>query len=576
MKRIQKMREKYGEKTVSSVVFVVMLLIIDAILIWKAKYGYGANDESFYLTTAHRLLKGDSLLSQEWHLSQMSSLMIYPFMKLYLALVGTTEGILLSFRWIYITVKTIAAIILYLLLRKKYNYYAMAAVAVFMLFTPYNLLQICYNSMGLMGLLLAGVLLITTNYEGKLWRLQTVCAGLALAAAVLCCPYLVFVYVLLLVGCITLRCRKQEKRYVQTALYVTVGCAILAAAFCVFVLSRAGITEILENLPEMMKDPEHPIRGVLESLVKLAIDMAKYFPVSTTVFAAELVLITADGLWTRRKYNKKGLTYEHIYYYLSGLGAAITLVLLIKQTVFYYNLITMPLVYLGVLLIYVYCWNGRWGEVEKGPMIIGLFGVCYGTLLSMSSNNGLTIASSGMAVSAFAAILLMGADAEQRKHKGSTISSILVLCVMFGALTYSVTHNVFWEEEMSSLTVTIEEGPLKNVVTSEEHALEYYHTIEDLKWFKDKEEKNFAYFSEKPYTYLYVDMPYGTHSGFSGNFETHQALDIPYFKLHPEKIPGYIYVEKQYISDADVRNAAEAYGYTVTELLYGYALEKEM
>lgn len=575
MKLMESIRNKHGEKKVSAVIFLFVMLVIECILIWKAKYGYGGNDESFYLTTAHRLAKGDSLLSQEWHLAQMSSLLIYPFMKLYLAFAGTTEGILLSFRYIYILVKTVAAVAMYVLLQKKYRYYAIAAVAAFMLFTPYNLLQICYNSMGLMGLLFAGVLLITTNCEGKYWKLRIICAGLSLAAAVLCCPYLVFVYVLIVAGCIVLRCWKKDICYTETALYITLGCAILAVTFFAFVLSRAGISEILENLPEMMKDPAHPVRGVADSLLKLVVSMAQFFPVSTILFVAEVMLITTDGLWTRRKYHRKGLTYERIYYYLSGFGVIVTLVLLIQQTVFYYNLIMVPMVYMGALLIYTYCWNGRLKEMEKGPMIIWAFGVIYGTLLSMSSDNGLTIASSGMAVATFAAILLMGADTKQSKQKSRTICSVIVLTVLFGALVYSVTHNAFWEEDVASLDVTIEEGPLKNVVTSEKHAEEYYNTIEDLKWFKNKEEGNFVYFSEKPYTYLYVDMPYGTHSGSSGDFVTHYTLDIPYFELHPEKVPNYIYIEKQYIAGEDVSCAAENYGYKLTELKCGYVLEKE-
>ena len=575
MKSMEKIQDKYGEKKVSTLIFLVVMLAIELVLIWKAKYGYGGNDESFYLTTAHRLAKGDSLLSQEWHLAQMSSLLIYPFMKVYLAFVGTTEGILLSFRYIYIFVKTMVAIAMYVLLRKKYGYYAIVTAAAYMLFTPYNLLQICYNSMGLTGLLFAGVLLITMNYEGRYWKLQAVCAGVSLAAAVLCCPYLVLIYVLMMAGCIVLRCMKKDTRYTKIALCVTLGCGILAVIFFAFVLLRAGVDEILANLPEMMKDPAHPVRGVMDSLKKLASGMAYFFPASTILFWIDMILITADGLWTGLKHHRKGLTYEHVYYYLGGLGAIVTLVMLIKQTVFYYNLIMAPMVYVGALLIYAYCWNGRFKEMKKGPMIIWAFGMIYGALLSMSSDNGLTIASSGMAVATFATILLIGADAKLRQKKNQTVFSMIVLGVLIGSVLYSVTHNAFWEDGVASLDVTIEAGPLKNVVTSEEHAQEYYRTIEDLKWFKNKEEGNFVYFSEKPYTYLYVDMPYGTHSGSSGDFVTHYTMDTAYFALHPEKVPDYIYVEKQYATDVEVSEAAEAYGYTVTELEWGFALEKE-
>lgn len=137
-----------------------------------------------------------------------------------------------------------------------------------------------------------------------------------------------------------------------------------------------------------------------------------------------------------------------------------------------------------------------------------------------------------------------------------------------------MTHHAYWEDSVAELNVKVNRGPLKGVITSEEHAQEYYNTIDDLEWFKQKEPGNFVYFSEKPYTYLYMDMSYGTHSGSSGDFNTHCMLDIAYFKLHPEKIPDYIYVEKKYVESAEVYEASKDYGYSVKELQYGYALEK--
>ena len=170
--------------------FVAMMIAVELLLLWKVRYGYGGNDESFYLTTAHRLTKGDSLLSQEWHLAQMSSFIVYPFMKIYLMFYGTTKGILLNFRLIFLAVKSVIAVAMFILLKKRYQYSAVFAVMVFMLFTPYNLLQLCYNSMGLIFLLLSGVLLISCEIKGTYWKTKLILSGVSLAVAVLNCPYL--------------------------------------------------------------------------------------------------------------------------------------------------------------------------------------------------------------------------------------------------------------------------------------------------------------------------------------------------------------------------------------------------
>ena len=90
MEQLKKNLWKYRQV----IVWGICMLLAEGLLIWKARYGFGSEDEPFYLTIAHRLVKGDGLISEEWHLSQLSAVLLYPIMKLYLAVAGTTEGIL--------------------------------------------------------------------------------------------------------------------------------------------------------------------------------------------------------------------------------------------------------------------------------------------------------------------------------------------------------------------------------------------------------------------------------------------------------------------------------------------------
>ncbi len=72
-----------------------------ALLIYRATYGYSFNDEPFIITVAQRLYMGDSLIFDEWHLSQsFSPLVLLPY-TVYFKALGTTEGKLLAFRIIY-------------------------------------------------------------------------------------------------------------------------------------------------------------------------------------------------------------------------------------------------------------------------------------------------------------------------------------------------------------------------------------------------------------------------------------------------------------------------------------------
>ncbi len=70
-------------------------------LLWKCQYGYANIDEAFYLTIPYRMIQGDGLILHEWHLSQLSGLLLYPAVSLYLLIIGGTEGILFHFRILF-------------------------------------------------------------------------------------------------------------------------------------------------------------------------------------------------------------------------------------------------------------------------------------------------------------------------------------------------------------------------------------------------------------------------------------------------------------------------------------------
>jgi len=65
-------------RRLSQILFYCLLFLLSAILVfWKCRYGFANIDESFYLTIPYRLYQGDALFAHEWHLSQMSLMLIF-------------------------------------------------------------------------------------------------------------------------------------------------------------------------------------------------------------------------------------------------------------------------------------------------------------------------------------------------------------------------------------------------------------------------------------------------------------------------------------------------------------------
>ncbi len=129
-----------------NMIFWVLFLCCCVLILYKCRYGYAYSDECFYLTIPYRLIQGDSLFRHEWNGIQMSGFLLYPAVSLYLRAVGSTEGIVLVFRYLYAILHITSALILYSKLKRKTE---IGASVLAVLYAPYGVMALSYNSLGL-------------------------------------------------------------------------------------------------------------------------------------------------------------------------------------------------------------------------------------------------------------------------------------------------------------------------------------------------------------------------------------------------------------------------------------------
>ena len=165
----------------------------------------------------------------------MSGFLLYPAVKLYLLLFGNTEGILLRFRILFTLVWAAGALFFFDRLRRFSNVGAALASLVFLLYTPFGIMALSYNSMGILLLLSACVLAATANTQrNAAWLLS----GLFFAGAVLCCPYLLLLYVLGTLAAVWMALRK-KRGALRCWLLFSAGSAILFLVFCAAIFSNS-------------------------------------------------------------------------------------------------------------------------------------------------------------------------------------------------------------------------------------------------------------------------------------------------------------------------------------------------
>ena len=124
------------QKVKGTIIFLILLSLSVCLYLYRLKWGMADVDESFYLSIPFRMLQGDALLADEWNLSQLSAILQYPLLAIYLKIFKNTEGIIVAFRLLYVIFQTLVSVFTYLMLRKKNEITAVIVSILFFLFTP--------------------------------------------------------------------------------------------------------------------------------------------------------------------------------------------------------------------------------------------------------------------------------------------------------------------------------------------------------------------------------------------------------------------------------------------------------
>ena len=332
-------------------------------------------------------------------------------------------------------------------------------------------------------------------------------------------------------------------------MYYTIGCSLIGIIFLIFVLCRAGVKDIIKNLPLMFLDPEHQIGGKLEVIKNMFLVHINYIPKITFGFLLILILITIDGIINRGK----KLVGEKIYPIFALIVYVIGNYDLSSNILYHYNFIMIPLSYAGFICLYQLFWEKKIDKETFKCLIIWLIGFIYALCLIFSSNQLFYIYSVGLSVSSIISIYIIYIFGQKKYVSNQSFIKIymmMLLCVITFQLIvqcYSLAIYSYNQGDVRNLNYKVEYGPYKGLITNKETLENYYMIINDLEFVKRKKgNENFICYDLNPYVYLYVDKNYATHSAWSGNIDAQIKIDKEYYKLHSDKKPKYIYISKKY------------------------------
>ncbi len=550
---------------------------------WKCRYGFGGNDEAFYLTIPHRLGLGDAFIKDEWNLAQLSGFLTLPFVWLYTTIMQTTEGIILAARFTYVILHAIVSVVIYTRL-KKYGYFSVLACSLYFIFTPFNIMAMSYNTMGLDFIVLAGVLMGTADYTKKL---PLIISGLCFAAAVLCCPYLAVCYILYAICVLVHTFIKNKEINIglksnlfagKTFIYFTIGVVILAVIFLAYALSRVSIGEIIENLPLLLNDPEHPSIPLTTKLLKYLTSIFECHSHFKYALFAYVLLVIGMIFDHNRKLHRS-------LYLIATSSIVIFCYILFLPDLTYknYNAIMFPLIFIGITS-YILC------DKKLKELMLSLFalGVIYSFADCFASNQYFYIISMAISASNIASLIFLGQLIKEMNaspdnieyavwvKRGSFALVVIMMLIQSGMQINSKANHCFWESGMDTLKSQISSGPAKGIYTNDNNCTEYEKISSDIKYYQTKEKGNILFLTEKTWTYLATEIyPYGTFSAWAAETPTSVERLKSYYSINPDKKPEYIYILKTSKWDlSNIHTEAIINGYTILENDISFKLEK--
>lgn len=220
-------------------------------------------DEEYALSLGFRLVQGDRLFVQMWEPHQLSTLPAAVLMALYLALTGTTTGVMLFFRLVVLVCKAAMSWVFYREFRRDLGAGGAALAAlVLLLYIPKWFLGPDYT--GQQFHFMVAAFLCFHHYVTRGFRRPWLVAVGAVCAcfSFLAFPQSVAAFPVLWLGMFWLGRRGGEKRFlgIPRGAWVLLGtCAACGGAFLVWALQGFGfdVAAFLDRVNLILHDPQY-------------------------------------------------------------------------------------------------------------------------------------------------------------------------------------------------------------------------------------------------------------------------------------------------------------------------------
>lgn len=571
--------------TAENLIMAGVFIIVSIMLFWKCRYGSPVwTDEAFYPTIAHRLLQGDRLLYDEWHVTQLVSVVIMPILKLYMVVNGSTDGVYLALRYLYVVLKILISIFIYFRLKKYNRFGAYLSSVIFLLYAGLVITAISYNTVSIGGVLCA-LLFLFNEKDCVKTRIYWVLAGVALSIGVLGIPYNAFLYIAYAVAVVVVSfvVKKRERAgkafqnktvvlcYSYKAFgFVTIGVGICLCAFLVYLFRTVTLQQIVESIPYILtQDAGHPSRNIFVATFKFMV--RALMPCNHDNYAATaayVAVLLVLGIYLLDKKKKERTTrYAAIF---GGMSVVLLVTLIITEN--HINFIIFIPNILAIIFLIIF----------KDELYQTMFAmiIAPGIVLEyaayQASNTGAYAIASASSAATVGSVLIIVSVAQKYWRRNPDIGEKAVrsvLCVFLAlallSLAYYRLFTLYGGEKISAQKILIETGPVKGLMVSEQYSEMYEKVLADTEQIRSMPTDTKVAIIGNTFLWMTIEQRCGAHTT-----DVRLTPLKKFYEVHPDMIADVIYVQDGYETNA-VDELTKSYGYVSTRLSCGWLLERK-
>ena len=541
-------------------IFIGLFLLLELIFVWRSFYGFNTADEMYFIGTSERIFRGEKILIDEWNpTQQLCTFLLHPVYCLIRLVLGSTEGIVMASRFLYLAYSAVLTLFFYLRFQRR-GYASFGPVFLFLVFAPFSICAMSYNSIefGILPVLLA---VLSAKMEHSVPEYML--CGVLMAVIVLANPFAILMYAAYGLICLgaSLYGKKRGRQpegplRFRNFLWMTLGAGLILALFLAFVFQRGTLSEVLANVPHIVGDSEHKHDYWYKTwrYFELCFKNYKY------MFLALFVIYGATLA------DKKRCRHGLIYMLLAS--AAV-----LPYLIYYGFIFEHITVNYQMLPLAFWCLEAYLVTEKKDRRLFYwwyLPAMVFTLLVQYATNTGIVTLSVAYGMCSCVGLIFAADWLREQKNALAGLrrqAAVICVAVMVAAQfagTFFLRMTYAWGDERTwELSQQMERGPLKSVWTTPEMADWYGQVLDELDTLELTEEDELMVVGVAPWIYLYVDAGCGNYSTWQVHEDSTQLYD--YYALHPDKFPDVIYMAHwaERFLEADLSKQFTDKGYTV-------------